>query len=629
MSNAGFVSLQGLAIAIELVAAVLFMSAPLAIAIHRRCRPEAPEPALLWLAGGFVGLVGVGYAVDLAGQLLSADRTIAQGLKLLTIVTAVAAAGFMFPIARRLQSLPSRRALEKANRALTTQVEQVQRANEVAALSEARYRLLIDTATEGILMLDRFGRITFANSRLAEMLGCPAPALKGRTIIDCVPTADRPGMIDALARHRQGVAERRAGQLLHADGRPIPVQFSISPMRDRGEVSGMLGVVTDQSEQAGARAALQTLADELEARVARRTESYRSVADQLARTLDLSRRQARTYGLLQTMSDMLQACTSPLEGARVAAQFAQALFDADAGTIYVTEDDEALQRPGSPATAFRALFNWGPPSESDEQMRVEDCWSLRKSMPYPQSAEEDALRCKHLRLGPTRHSLCLPLQAQARVVGAINLRAAHPMIVADQEAGEQRLKLAQLFAASTAQFLANLTLRQRLEEQSLRDPLTGLFNRRYFNEHLSIEFQRALRAKSPLALMMIDIDHFKRINDRFGHETGDRVLKAVAEVLSHNARAGDIVCRWGGEEFLLLMPGSSGQVARRRGDDIRNRVRDQVEVVGGTRVSVSIGVATYPEHACDPDGLIEVSDRALYAAKGAGRNRVTLAVAGI
>jgi diguanylate cyclase (GGDEF)-like protein len=328
--------------------------------------------------------------------------------------------------------------------------------------------------------------------------------------------------------------------------------------------------------------------------------------------------------MLQAMGEMLQACTSPLEGARVASQFAQTLFDADAGTIFVVEDGDDPRRP-----VYRALYQWGPPSECDDHMHAEDCWALRKAKPYPLSDEEEGLRCQHLRLNPTRHGLCLPLNAQGRVLGLINLRGVNRLLHDSSEHGDHQLKLAQMFASKTAQFLANLTLRQRLEEQSLRDPLTGLFNRRYFSEQLNIEFQRALRAKTPLAALMIDVDHFKRINDRFGHETGDRVLKAIAEVLQQNARAGDIVCRWGGEEFVILMPGSNGQAARRRADEIRNRIKDQIDVIGGARVSVSIGVAAYPEHACDPDGLIEVSDRALYAAKGAGRNRVTVAVAGV
>ena len=613
-----------LASAVQLLAALLLMSAPaLLLSISHR-RDELSEPRVLWLTAGFIGLLGLGLLFDVARDLHAGSGWPAMALQILTPVALVAAIAFLVPASRLLLSLPSRRLLHETNRKLLTQIERAERATQTVSLSEARYRLLVETAGEGIVILDRFGRLTFANARLAELLGTPVDDLNGKSMLDLAPNDEKPAMIDSIARHRRGLAERRSGRLLRADGSSVPVKLTSSPIVDRHEITGVLCVITDLSEQMAVREQLEQLTTDLEERVQQRTESYRQLADRLGQTLELSRHQSRTYGMLQAMGEMFQACTSPLEGARVTGQFAQTLFDADAGSIFMVEDGVDPRHP-----VYNTLYQWGPPSECDEHVHTEDCWSLRKAKPYPLSEEEEGIRCEHLRLGPMRHSLCLPLHAQGRVVGLINLRGAGRLLPQSNELGDHQLKLAQMFASKTAQFLANLALRQRLEEQSLRDPLTGLFNRRYFNEQLNIEFQRALRAKTPLASLMIDVDHFKRINDRFGHETGDRVLKGIAEVLSQNARAGDIVCRWGGEEFVILMPGSNGQAARRRADEIRNRIKDQVEVVGGTRVSVSIGVAAYPEHACDPDGLIEVSDRALYAAKGAGRNRVTVAVAGV
>lgn len=612
------------AITIQLIAGAIFIAAPLFLWLYRRRREDLPEPRMLWLAAGFVCLVGLGHLIDTFQQLTTQNGAIADGLRVLTVLTSLAALGFVVPATRRLLSLPSRRLLQETNRKLLMQIERAERATQTVSLSEARYRLLVETAGEGIVILDRFGRLTFANARLAELLSIPVDDLTGKSILDLAPDEEKAAMIDSIARHRRGLAERRTARLLRADGSTVPVKLTSSPIVDRHEITGVLCVVTDLSEQVAVREQLEQLTADLEDRVQQRTESYRQVADRLSQTLELSRHQSRTYGMLQAMGEMLQACTSPLEGARVASQFAQTLFDADAGAIFVVEEGDDPRRPG-----YRALYQWGPPSECDDHIHAEDCWALRKAKPYPLSEEEEEIRCQHLRLNPTRHGLCLPLNAQGRVLGLINLRGVSRLLPDSSELGDHQLKLAQMFASKTAQFLANLTLRQRLEEQSLRDPLTSLFNRRYFSEQMNIEFQRALRAKTPLAALMIDVDHFKRINDRFGHETGDRVLKAIAEILSQNARAGDIVCRWGGEEFVILMPGSNGQAARRRADEIRNRIKDQIDVIGGARVSVSIGVAAYPEHACDPDGLIEVSDRALYAAKGAGRNRVTVAVAGV
>jgi diguanylate cyclase (GGDEF)-like protein len=389
-------------------------------------------------------------------------------------------------------------------------------------------------------------------------------------------------------------------------------------MFDKGEVASILGVVTDLSEQMMAHEQLQNLAADLEDRVTQRTQAYRETAAQLAATLEIARFQSRNYGLLQEMADMLQSCSTSFEAARVAGEFAVRLFDADAGTIY-TRDHET--------GTFSVLHSWGASNESAEQVVIDDCWAMRQNKLYPSSVNQFTLRCNHLRLGPSRNTCCLPMSANGQASGLINLRRGAPFVSLDVEASAEFEKVAQLFTANITQFLSNLALRRSLEQQSLRDPLTNLFNRRYFNEQLAIEFERANRSRAPLALQMVDIDHFKRINDRFGHEAGDRVLRMVSDVLAQNARSGDIVCRWGGEEFLILMPGSNAAAAKRRADEIRSRINDQIEIVGGTRVSVSIGVASYPEHASDPDGLIDVSDRALYAAKGAGRNRVTVAVA--
>ncbi len=604
-------------VGIELVAAFAFLCAPLVVAVLRRRRPDLPEPKLLWQVGLFVGLVGLIYLLDALGQ-LATPQLLGRWLKIATILTSLAALILLYPAARRLVNLPSRKLLENTNRELAAQVERAQRANEVVALSEARYRLLMDTASEGIWIVDRLGRITFSNPRITEMLGYSPEELKSMTLLELVPEADRPAIMDSLQRHRQGLAVRGARQLLNSKGARVPVHMSSSPMFDKGEVASILGVVTDLSEQMMAHEQLQNLAADLEDRVTQRTQAYRETAAQLAATLEIARFQSRNYGLLQEMADMLQSCSTSFEAARVAGEFAVRLFDADAGTIY-TRDHET--------GTFSVLHSWGASNESAEQVVIDDCWAMRQNKLYPSSVNQFTLRCNHLRLGPSRNTCCLPMSANGQASGLINLRRGAPFVSLDVEASAEFEKVAQLFTANITQFLSNLALRRSLEQQSLRDPLTNLFNRRYFNEQLAIEFERANRSRAPLALQMVDIDHFKRINDRFGHEAGDRVLRMVSDVLAQNARSGDIVCRWGGEEFLILMPGSNAAAAKRRADEIRSRINDQIEIVGGTRVSVSIGVASYPEHASDPDGLIDVSDRALYAAKGAGRNRVTVAVA--
>jgi diguanylate cyclase (GGDEF)-like protein len=167
-----------------------------------------------------------------------------------------------------------------------------------------------------------------------------------------------------------------------------------------------------------------------------------------------------------------------------------------------------------------------------------------------------------------------------------------------------------------------------VQEQAIHDPLTGLYNRRQMEELLSREFLRAQRSGSMFAVVMVDIDHFKRINDTHGHETGDEVLARIATVLGNGIRRSDIACRYGGEEFLLLLLGSSAENAVRRATEIRHSLRNLVlSLRGGATLSItaSFGVAACPEHGTDRDALLRAADQALYRAKNSGRDQVVAA----
>jgi len=174
----------------------------------------------------------------------------------------------------------------------------------------------------------------------------------------------------------------------------------------------------------------------------------------------------------------------------------------------------------------------------------------------------------------------------------------------------------------------------RLRDESIRDPLTNLFNRRFMEESLALELERAERSGEPLSVLIIDVDHFKRLNDTLGHQTGDEVLTRVADTLRNDLRQGDVACRYGGEEFLVILPGASVAVAFERAQAVRAAIativpddcltRQQTPARSGP-ITVSCGVATYPADAHDADALIKRADSALYAAKRAGRNRVASA----
>jgi diguanylate cyclase (GGDEF)-like protein len=236
-------------------------------------------------------------------------------------------------------------------------------------------------------------------------------------------------------------------------------------------------------------------------------------------------------------------------------------------------------------------------------------------------------------------------------VGYISLRRLGTELFGDEE-----VELIQVVANQAAAALQNARLYHAVERQAITDGLTGLYNHRYFYERLHEEFARSRRYGSPLSLLIIDVDDFKRFNDRYGHPVGDRVLAAVGRVLRSQIRQGiDFPARYGGEEFAVLLPNTardgaqalgarlarelgvlaarlggappaSGESARRVGERIRTSIATAdlgvVSDDGDAHVTVSIGVASAPGQAGSPDELVRNADKALYLAKRSGKNRV-------
>jgi diguanylate cyclase (GGDEF)-like protein len=190
--------------------------------------------------------------------------------------------------------------------------------------------------------------------------------------------------------------------------------------------------------------------------------------------------------------------------------------------------------------------------------------------------------------------------------------------------------LAEAVAEQISLCLGNLALRERLRELTITDPLTGLYNRRFVAELLAREIQRAERQQTPIGLIAIDIDHFKRINDNFGHDGGDTALRAIAELLRSQVRGADITCRTGGEEFAVILPGASNDITARRAEELRRAVLDMSISPAHhelPQLSISCGVAVFPDHASNADEFLKAGDLALYRAKESGRNCVMSAAA--
>jgi len=223
-------------------------------------------------------------------------------------------------------------------------------------------------------------------------------------------------------------------------------------------------------------------------------------------------------------------------------------------------------------------------------------------------------------------ALCIPLATQGETFGIFHFRVAEAL---PEGVGIDELTAtAATFGAELSLAFATLRLIDRLRQQSIRDPLTGLYNRRYFDETLERELARARRAGKPLALAMLDLDHFKRFNDTFGHEAGDLVLKETGSLLRQLFRTVDVPCRLGGEELAVILPDADPEQVRSRLDEFAMRLRNRdlklrQQALG--RVTVSVGLAGFPANGGTSGELVRAADDALYGAKRAGRDRLLIA----
>jgi diguanylate cyclase (GGDEF)-like protein len=187
--------------------------------------------------------------------------------------------------------------------------------------------------------------------------------------------------------------------------------------------------------------------------------------------------------------------------------------------------------------------------------------------------------------------------------------------------------LISMLAEQIALGISNIKMRETLRNQSLRDSLTGLYNRRYLDESLERELSRCQRKSASLAVLMLDVDHFKRFNDEFGHEAGDIVIQSLANVLRKFSRKDDIACRYGGEEFIFVIPEIDLEAVLKRAESLHEALSQLHIRYGGktlTQITISVGVALYPLHGNNMHDLIAASDRALYEAKNTGRNKTVV-----
>ncbi len=330
---------------------------------------------------------------------------------------------------------------------------------------------------------------------------------------------------------------------------------------------------------------------------------------------ELKKRSERAT-MLAKMGELLQSCISREEVFAAALGFAPKIFPSARGAV-------ALLNAGR--SAGEVIGSWNECVLPVRDFDPADCWALRTGHPHLVVAGDTTAPCAHA-AGVKNTYLCIPILAQGETLGILHLQATDE--VPQLEASELSFKTT--FAGQVGLSIANIRLREALRTQSVRDALTGLYNRRYLEEVLDREIRRAGRAAQSLGVLMIDLDHFKRFNDTYGHDAGDAVLRETAAFLLKNVRAEDFVCRFGGEEFVVILPTADLEGSRMRGERVRSKMRELTIMHQGKSlgmVTLSVGVATFPAHGMSPKDLMAAADAALYEAKRGGRDQVAVAVA--
>jgi diguanylate cyclase (GGDEF)-like protein/PAS domain S-box-containing protein len=479
-------------------------------------------------------------------------------------------------------------------------ISDLKRAENALIQYEEKNRALFDSIPVGIYRTTPEGQILEINKTGVEMLGYKnrEAIIKINTLQFYVKPEDRARWMSAL--ERDGVLRNFETQIKRADGSIFWVVDNAHAVKDDADcILYYEGSLEDINERKQVEIEVQQTAMQLETWI-----------DQL-------NQRNRESTLLNAMGELLQSCLTIEEMNKVVAQSAAEIFMGQSGAFYIYKKAVNL---------LEVVATWGAVIESEAIFPPDACWGLRRGRPHIAAGTQVKLRCRHsFHRDPTRRFspyMCVPMTAQGETLGLLYLETSDDRLV------ENWSSLATVFAERVALALANLRLRETLRMQAIRDPLTGLFNRRYMEETLERELRRAIRHKHPVGVIMVDADHFRTINNTIGHSAGDAMMQALGQFFQNQIRAEDIPCRYGGDEFVLILPVSSLEDTYRRAEELRQGVK-QLHVQHAGRllslITISLGVACSPDNGISAEEVLLAADRAMFLAKEEGRDKVKVA----
>lgn len=463
---------------------------------------------------------------------------------------------------------------------------------------------VVQSAEDAIICLTLDGVAFSWNAGAERIYGYAATEAVNRSFSLVIPPEDWPDFLHDVSSVAAGtrILPRRV-TCVRKGGVLLTLSLSLSVMRHpSGYVAGVALIARELDS-------LQHEEGELHAANRQLWETVRNLEQR-----------NREMNFVQQLSTLLQACLTAVEAHMVLEQSLPKLFPAGTGALFEWNTSVNL---------LEATVRWGQPPLSEAVFSPEECWALRSGHVHRVADSATPLLCPHLSRLNSSNSICAPLIASGETLGVLTVQGG-PYELSQPADVQQRLlaarqQLVETLAGHIALALANLRLRESLRAQSIRDPVSGLFNRRYLDETLPREIHRASRDGRNLGIIMCDLDRFKVFNDSYGHAAGDTLLRSFGDLVARVVRAGDIGCRYGGDEFVLILLDTSRDTAERRADLLLREFRRIVIQYGDTFLnpgSLSLGVSAYPAHGTAASALLRVADEAMYRAKAEGGNRV-------
>lgn len=457
---------------------------------------------------------------------------------------------------------------------------------------------IIASSADPIATVNQQGRFTRWNHAAEQAYGYTAVELASQPAFKLY--SDQDAMKQMLSQlGRDGFVQGYEIDMKRKDGRVAPFSLSIRLLRDeKGKSLGSVCVARDLTE------------------IKRSMEELNTSNAKLRVLVQESDRRNRELTLINSMAEKLQSCLSEEEAYPIIGHHVQALFPAESGALFIQDPNNNL---------LEAASTWGGPLAGNQVFTSADCWALRRGRLNLKTESHPGLPCDHVPRSYTGNYLCLPLLAHSEPLGMLHIQGLADLT---EEQLEQLETLAVAVGDHISLAWANIRLRETLRHQVVHDALTGLFNRRYLEETLEREIYRVKRKGALLGLIMLDLDHFKRFNDTYGHEAGDDLLRALGKFLAARVRHEDVACRYGGEEFVVILPEASPEVVKERAEGIREgfshlRVFHRDHVIES--VTVSLGIAMFPADGATGQDVLRAADDAMYQAKALGRNRVVVA----